>query len=129
MELTEKVTNPEFEDTNSPQPETAPEADARPAITDEQYAQMAAINARIRDLKQFGFDLREHIDGMRTEIARLDGELEKARDELVERTKDMQKCYDDFILAPYGITGQIAIADTTPHYITVMEAQPAPEQG
>ena len=128
MELTENVINTEFENTNSPQPEVAPEADARPAITDEQYAQMAEINARIRDLKQFGFDLREHIDGMRSEIERLEGELEKARTELVERTKDMQTCYDDFILAPYNITGQIAISDSSPHYITVMEA-PAQGQG
>lgn len=94
----------------------------KPAITNEQFAKMAEINARIRDLKQGGFDMREYIDSVKKEITRVETELEKAREELIERTKDMQQCFDEFIYQPFGIVGQITISDTEPHYVTSIDS-------
>ena len=89
MEILETDTKPEFEKAEKT-PKAAPAEEQKPALTNEQYAQMAEINARVRDLKQIGFDIREYLDGLRTEAARLDGELEKARAELIEKTTEMQ---------------------------------------
>lgn len=95
----------------------------KPAITTEQFAKMAEINARVRDLKQGGFDMREYVDSIKREISRVEAELEKAREELVEKTKEMQQCFDEFIYKPFGITGQISISDTEPHYVTSIDSK------
>lgn len=118
MRLSDKDITPEFE-------KDAPLEEQKPALSNEQYTIMADINARIRDLKQGGFDLREYLDSVRQEVIRVETELEKARTELVSKTEEMQKCFEDFIFTPHNITGQIAIADTEPHYITVVEAPQA----
>jgi hypothetical protein len=121
MRLSDKDITPEFEKDAPDSVETNPQ----PALSNEQYVFMADINARIRDLKQGGFDLREYLDSVKQEVTRVETELEKARAELVNKTEEMQKCFEDFIFTPHGITGQIAIADTEPHYITIIEAPKA----
>lgn len=117
MNILEDDTKPNFAKTKA---ELATEPE-KPALTKEQFAHMAAINGRVRDLKQGGFDLREYLDSVKQEVAKVEAELEKAREELVEKTKEMQNCFDEYIYKPFGITGQIAIADNEPHYITVVE--------
>lgn len=120
MNILDNDTKPNFAKTNVEAKETE-----KPALTSEQFATMAAINSRVRDLKQSGFDMREYLDSVRQEIARVEAELEKAREELVEKTKEMTTCFEEFVYKPYGISGQISIADTEPHYITVLESEQA----
>ena len=103
--------------------ENLPQQEETPTITDAQYQKMSAINVRIRDLKQFGFDVRERKDELEKEIDRLDGELLKMREELAYQTQEMQKCYDEFVLKPYNITGQITISETSPHYISTTNVE------
>jgi len=118
MNILDDDTKPNFAKTNA---ELVIEAE-KPALTKEQFAHMATINNRVRDLKQSGFDLREYLDSIKQEITRVEAELEKAREELVEKTKEMQNCFDEYIYKPFGITGQISIADSEPHYITMLES-------
>jgi molecular chaperone GrpE (heat shock protein) len=120
MKVDEKTTDVSFEN----QKEAAKDVVSQPALSEEEYSHMAGVNARIRDLKQYGYDLREHLDGMKSELARLEEILENTRTELEQKTQEMQDCFDNYILKPYGLTGEIVIADTVPHYITVK----SPEQ-
>lgn len=121
MEILDDDTKPDFAKTKV---ELANEAE-KPALTSEQFATMAAINSRVRDLKQGGFDMREYLDSVKLEVTRVEAELEKAREELVEKTKEMTTCFEEFVYKPFGISGQISISDTEPHYITVVETEQA----
>jgi|GEM_PF-4983537 len=112
MKVDEKTTDAKFDNQKEVQGD-------KPALSAEQYQQMAGVNARIKDLKQYGYDLREHLDNLRKDIVQVEEALDNARKELEEKTQEMQECFDNFILKPYGLTGEITIADTEPHYITV----------
>jgi len=113
MKILEEDKIPEF----SKAPDNAVE-EQKPFLTTEQYVEMAEINARVRELKQLGFDIRELLDNLRSEMGRLEGELDKTRNELIAKTQDMQTCFQQYIYEPFNMTGQIVVADTEPHYIT-----------
>lgn len=95
--------------------------ESKPVLTDEQYAKMAALHNRIKELKQGGFDLLEILDALKKDVNRVESELADTRTELVEKNQEIQTCYEEFIFKPYQITGQIAISDTSPHYINVLD--------
>jgi chromosome segregation ATPase len=102
--------------------------DSKPALSPEQYQQMAMAYTKLRELKQIGFDLRENLDSLTKhlevvtkDIAAVEEALASTRQELEDKNKELQTCFDEYIMQPYGLTGEIEIAETEPHYITVKE--------
>jgi hypothetical protein len=93
----------------------------KPCLTHDQFTTLTKVNGRIIELKQSGFDIIERLDAVKTDINELESLLEKIKAELADRKQEMEKYFNDYIYEPYSISGQISIADTEPHYITVVE--------
>ena len=92
----------------------------KPALTHEQYEHMARINAKVRELKQNGYDMREYLDKLNFDIKQIETQLLRSRDEIVDLNAEMENCYKDYIFTPYNLTGQMTSSETGPHYITVV---------
>jgi hypothetical protein len=99
--------------------------DTRPTVTHDEYIKLATLKAQQKQLKENGFDASEFISGGKAQIAAAEEKLAEIRTELNSATEEFQGLFNE-VTTRYGLTGNVNIDDTEPHYIY---ETPVPDQG
>ena len=90
---------------------------AAPAITNDEYAELAGLRASQNELKLRGWDLQEFVKNGEAQLAEARKQLDEVREKLEETTVTLQTRFEA-VIAPHGFTGSVTISDEVPHVIT-----------
>ncbi len=93
------------------------DAGAAPAVTHEEYLELATLRQRQNELKLQGWDVQDFVRRAKEELDIAEGKLGEIREELDTTTATLQTRFSE-VVSPHGFTGMVTIADTEPHVIT-----------
>lgn len=88
-----------------------------PAITHEQFVELAELDGKIRQLKEQGFEVREALDRINAEQQAAQNELNRLRGELEAAANEFSEKFQAYV-GPFGIQGPVNITQSEPHYVT-----------